>query len=142
MAQWLFIEGIGASESSAEEYLRNRGVFESTAVCMKLNPGKLITKTERCGRTMVMGKGGKNKTPVWRCTRNYCNSVVQYELRITSSCTTNRNEESFKFDSLHAQDLISFSSGCIIMILLGNLEFYCEHPSQRYLNVTTHVELG
>ena len=35
----------------------------------------MITKTERCGRTMVMCKGGKNKSPVLRCTRKYCNSV-------------------------------------------------------------------
>ena len=46
VAQRMPIEDIGAPKSSAEKYLRNRGVFESIAVCMKLNPGKVITEAE------------------------------------------------------------------------------------------------
>ena len=56
MAQRMFIEGIDASESSAEKCPENQGVFESAAVSIKLNPSKLITKTERCGRKIVMSK--------------------------------------------------------------------------------------
>ena len=67
-----------------------------------------------------MAKGGKTRHPNVDVFESIVMMLVQYELRMPSLCTKNRNEISCAFDCLHAQNLISFSSGCIRTILLGN----------------------